>query len=212
MMLEITPSSEQTSVELDCPLPDKPSELLRVAIRDLKACAADPKYKIDMGVWHRAARDYRGDDYCSVCLAGAVLAQSCSVPLSTTAAPESSLSRALALRPRVRRTKSLEGKTVYEPVTEYKSGAAVDDKMMALDAFRQGYIDYGLGKLDIPRPDDMPERVAVRGYRGYVREAELVGGQGDDPFVLSRLGSEATLDEFLEDMEKVATVLENGGL
>ena len=33
-------------------LPDKPSELIRVALGDLAKCMADPRYFIDMRGWH----------------------------------------------------------------------------------------------------------------------------------------------------------------
>ena len=52
-------------------LPDKPSELIRLALADLALCAADPNYRIDMGQWHRPEHGV-----CQVCLAGAVMAKS----------------------------------------------------------------------------------------------------------------------------------------
>lgn len=51
-------------------LPDKPSELIRLALNDLAKCEANPKYKIDMRVWHHSR-----NGTCSVCLAGSVMAQ-----------------------------------------------------------------------------------------------------------------------------------------
>lgn len=52
-------------------LPDKPSELLRVALGDLEKCEKDPNYIIMMNDWHTV----RGDK-CAVCLAGVVIAKS----------------------------------------------------------------------------------------------------------------------------------------
>lgn len=53
-------------------LPDKPSELIRVAIKDLQACRLDSKYIIRMdNTWH----DGEFEDVCSICLAGAVMAK-----------------------------------------------------------------------------------------------------------------------------------------
>ncbi len=52
-------------------LPDKPSALLRLALRDLEACERDTRYIIDMQDWHEP----RGD-LCHVCLSGAVMTQS----------------------------------------------------------------------------------------------------------------------------------------
>lgn len=51
-------------------LPDKPSELIRLALADLRKCEADPAYGIDMGLWHEPI-----DGVCYVDLAGAVMAQ-----------------------------------------------------------------------------------------------------------------------------------------
>ena len=50
-------------------LPDKPSELIRLAIKDLELCEADPRYVIAMGHWHNP-----GAAVCYVCLAGSVMA------------------------------------------------------------------------------------------------------------------------------------------
>lgn len=52
-------------------LPDKLSELIRVAIGDLEKCEVDPLYEIDMHRWH-----YPSISRCCVCLAGACLAMS----------------------------------------------------------------------------------------------------------------------------------------
>jgi hypothetical protein len=52
-------------------LPDKPSELIRVALWDLMQCEQDERYRIEMGIWHYAINDRD----CAVCLAGAVIAK-----------------------------------------------------------------------------------------------------------------------------------------
>jgi len=54
-------------------LPDKPSELIRLALDDLKKCEKSKKYKIDMWKWHESNGE------CAVCLAGAVMAQTLKV-------------------------------------------------------------------------------------------------------------------------------------
>jgi hypothetical protein len=51
-------------------LPEIPSELIRLAIKDLELCEQDSNYTIDMSDWYAD----RGE-YCSVCLAGAVMVQ-----------------------------------------------------------------------------------------------------------------------------------------
>lgn len=53
-------------------LPNKPSELIRVALEDLEKTEADERYIINMAFWHRPTSDLQK---CHVCLAGAVLAQ-----------------------------------------------------------------------------------------------------------------------------------------
>lgn len=52
-------------------LPDKPSELIRLALADLEKVEADPAFEIDMDVWfiRRRLRPV-----CAVCQAGAVMA------------------------------------------------------------------------------------------------------------------------------------------
>lgn len=57
-------------------LPDKPSELIRMAIDDLEKVEADTKYSVRMGVWHSPSLDS-----CEVCLAGAVMAKTLETPV-----------------------------------------------------------------------------------------------------------------------------------
>jgi hypothetical protein len=54
-------------------LPDKPSELIRLAISDLCKVEKNPVYRINMNRWHHL--NYK-DMVCEVCLAGAVMAGS----------------------------------------------------------------------------------------------------------------------------------------
>ena len=64
-------------------LPDKPSELIRLALADLALCAADPNYRIDMGQWHMPEHGV-----CQVCLAGAVMAKSLNASRAAEFYPE----------------------------------------------------------------------------------------------------------------------------
>lgn len=64
-------------------LPDKPSELIRLALADLALCAADPNYRIDMGQWHMPE-----DGVCQVCLAGAVMAKTLNASRADYLCPE----------------------------------------------------------------------------------------------------------------------------
>lgn len=54
-------------------LPDKPSELIRLAVADLQSVRNDPRYVIDMD-WYFENR-YKNKQVCTVCLGGAVLAR-----------------------------------------------------------------------------------------------------------------------------------------
>ncbi len=52
-------------------LPDKPSELIRAGLEDLKKCEADDGYRICMADWHSPS-----GQVCTVCFAGSVMAKS----------------------------------------------------------------------------------------------------------------------------------------
>jgi len=58
-------------------LPDKPSDLISVALSDLRKVEEDEIYEVNMDVWHETSG--RG---CIVCLAGAVMAMTLYVPRS----------------------------------------------------------------------------------------------------------------------------------
>ena len=58
-------------------LPDKLSEAILVALRDLEACIQDPRYTIDFNSWHQIhLNQFNQQLTCSVCLAGSVMAKS----------------------------------------------------------------------------------------------------------------------------------------
>lgn len=74
MVSEMTSNTSNT-------LPDKPSELLRLALADLRKAEKDPRYAIDMDTWHDPFYDVEAKVHtdeptavCQVCLAGAVMA------------------------------------------------------------------------------------------------------------------------------------------
>lgn len=61
-------------LKLKTRLPKKLSALTKIALLDLIATEADPKYKINMSAWHEPHRE--GDRVvCMVCYAGSVMAQ-----------------------------------------------------------------------------------------------------------------------------------------
>lgn len=55
-------------------LPDKPSELILLALADLEKCEQDDVYEIDMSQWCR----FSGET-CTVCLAGSIMVQTLGV-------------------------------------------------------------------------------------------------------------------------------------
>lgn len=55
-------------------LPEKMSDLIRVALKDMALCEADPCYAIHMMDWHTPSKGV-----CKVCLAGAVMAKTLEV-------------------------------------------------------------------------------------------------------------------------------------
>lgn len=65
-------------------LPDKPSELLRLAIADLRSVAKDSRYRVAMSEWHNPTL---GRSACYVCLAGAVMATTLGVNIFQYAVP-----------------------------------------------------------------------------------------------------------------------------
>ena len=52
-------------------LPDKPSELLELALSDLEKVERSPRYEVSMNTWHRPTKG----GVCEVCMAGAVMAK-----------------------------------------------------------------------------------------------------------------------------------------
>lgn len=130
-------------------LPDKPSELIRLALKDLARVKRDPRYSVDMGTWH--GLDLRGK--CHVCLAGAVMA--CRLPTDPSRS--------------------------FHP-ENFSLG--IEDKLRALDQFRQGKMNRALehlGVYDSPVADRevTPHAVSPRRFRSdmlkLAKELEEVG-------------------------------------
>lgn len=74
MTMTTTTRDYETRIrDLENSLPDKLSDLLDVAMRELERVEADPAYRVDMSRWHNPV-----SGLCSVCLAGAVLTRALS--------------------------------------------------------------------------------------------------------------------------------------
>lgn len=101
-------------------LPSKPSELVELAILDLKAIEQNPNYLIDMDSWHVGSyRDHPNIERprCLVCLAGAVMAQSLGIETTMTVKP-------------------------WDPI--FDEDDSTKNKLEALDSFRSGDIYNGI--------------------------------------------------------------------
>jgi hypothetical protein len=110
-------------------LPDKPSELIRLAIGDLCKVEKNPIYRINMNVWH--SPNYK-DMICEVCLAGAVMAGSLDANPSFLTSPldycEPSIYCKLQALDKFRRGTFLEGVSYLE-----RAGAISSDERVKLE-------------------------------------------------------------------------------
>jgi len=66
-------------------LPRKPSDLLALALDNLRKVERSKKYKVCMGAWHSPGTYYA--DPCAVCLAGAVMAKTLGASPEMTLVP-----------------------------------------------------------------------------------------------------------------------------
>lgn len=114
-------------------LPEKASDLIELAIADLAKAKRSKKYRIDMGVWHVPGR--ASNNTCTVCLAGSVMAYSLAVALKEKTSPYA-----------------------YEENDPHTYG-----RLMALNEFRNGWIEDGLEQMGIyPLKDGALEDEARR--------------------------------------------------
>lgn len=115
-------------------LPDKPSDLIELALRDLELVELRPDaYKIDMLVWHERPGWAAGP--CSVCFAGSVMA------MTLGKSPEECLSP--------------HGRFFDEDVSL---------KLRALNYFREGHINQGLAIMGFQARDFLLRRPGPYDY------------------------------------------------
>jgi len=126
-------------------LPNKPSELIRVALRDLEYVEKSPQYLVDMGTWFSSA--IPGGRPCAVCLAGSVVVRSL--------------------------LKESPTRLEEEFIGPLDFAYPISGKLYALDAFRRGCIHeglarfYGYTEIDLGRIIDLtgiPERLVIEPY------------------------------------------------
>ena len=115
----------------------KPSELLRLALKDLEDVEATPGYAIDMGGWLWNSTNNKNEPVCYVCLAGACL-------VKRFAADRAWINNLL---------------TSDDPID-----GKIRTRMLALDCLRIGYVDLCLQYLGLEMKAGMPDRFPVTAY------------------------------------------------
>ena len=60
-----------TKTKTKIKLPNNLIDLIELAINDVRKCKADPKYTINMNIWHEPIHK----DKCAVCMAGSIIAK-----------------------------------------------------------------------------------------------------------------------------------------
>lgn len=123
-------------------LPNKPSKLIRLALKDLEKVERQPdKYTINMSRWHIPPNEFRDpqqDDFrnaeerrtCSVCLAGSVMAGT------------------------LKKRRTVE-------FTPNSFPRDVEGKLNALNEFRTGDIIQGLSEMDI-QEEELDQKLASK--------------------------------------------------
>lgn len=118
-------------------LPDKPSELLRVALSHFLACEQDSKYVIDMSRWYHAVHE----TMCEVCFAGSVIAGNLMPDVVNTTFGTVS-------------------------IVPWYFDDDTENKLCALDAIRQGGIFEFFNNLDLVKPESLPSYIYHKSERG----------------------------------------------
>ena len=123
-------------------LPNKPSELMRLAVKDLMAIETDPAYTINMSYWHYPLRIESGEGTitrCAVCMAGAILANTFHMPSNTEQVPD-----------------------MFSHKTR--------DALQAIDHFRVGAIQEGCIYMRLPKDsyDFLPWEIPIASYDSRV--------------------------------------------
>lgn len=118
-------------------LPDKPSDLIELALADLAAVEADGRYKVHMNMWHEPR-----SGFCAVCFAGSVMAKTLGTNPGKCTAPID-----------------------YDENTR--------DKLVALDGFREGYIEDGLSYMGIDS-GGVPSKKCIAKYGSETFNSDMM--------------------------------------
>lgn len=123
-------------------LPDKPSELLKMAMDDLEAAEESDEYSVDMGHWYFPNISKEGSiKTCKVCLAGSVMANMLPSDRIKSCSPNT-----------LKFNGEIDGDT--------------RDKLMAIDEIRSGFIEHGINRMGIDTDDAyLPNYLDMTGYR-----------------------------------------------
>lgn len=123
-------------------LPNKPSDLLQVALDDLRLCEKDPLYAIEMGDWHKA------NGKCRVCLAGAVMAKTLRCSPTSSFVP------------------SMIGSGYATHLTDLSGEQRLQltKQLSAIDRFRSGYIGPAFSFLNMVLPKAIPFSMDMHAY------------------------------------------------
>ena len=112
-------------------LPDKPSELIKAALLDLRRCEYDPRYEIFMLDWHVPGTvNGKRPHLCYVCMAGAVMAKTLASDINKDIMPNS-----------------------------YRKNR-IEKKLLAINEFRRGRVFEGLAYLGM-QESKIPNRKIV---------------------------------------------------
>ena len=140
-------------------LPDRPSDLLELALVDLALAEADGRYLVNMWHWHLPAL-VASDEACEACLAGSVMAFSLgadrlahlpALVASDEACEVCLAGSVMAFSLKADRLAHLAPGDFDKDTTR---------KLNALDSFRMGHVFAGLVELGFNMDQDMHEAVA----------------------------------------------------
>ena len=140
-------------------LPGRPSELIRFALNDLKACEEDPSYEVGMGSWHSPRLRHRLAHVtdaeptphmeCKVCLAGSVMAKTLKIPLRRYVSSPNSMD-------------DREHLSITDTQTR--------QRLWALDRFRTGNISSALNELRLTPSPGIEDTWEISRYVGRSSE------------------------------------------
>ena len=138
-----------------------PSQLLLLALSDLRKVERDEHYKVNMGEWHKP------NSHCSVCFAGAVMAKSMNLSRRVYAVPDD-MDNSL-LSDRLNSLDAIRTGQVHDFVRMFYRCAAnpypteYPDIDKVYDEFPDGYVC--VSSYPYPRGDEIYTKTEIRNFR-----------------------------------------------